>query len=62
LEKREEYIERDLLLKVFRKLEEILREAYYSTPPHISSKSLIERALYISRSMISFLESIKEDD
>lgn len=54
---RQEGISDKTLLRVFYKLENILRKAYYSTPPHIASKTLIERALNITRSMISFLES-----
>ncbi len=47
----------EFLKKVFYKLNNILSEAYHSTPNHISSKTLIERALLITRSIINYLES-----
>ncbi len=37
--------------KYLDKLYDLLYEAYYSTPPYISSKSLIYRALELTRSM-----------
>jgi len=50
--------ELELLEKILVKLENCLREAYYSTPPHIASKTLVYRALVLTRNTISYIESV----
>lgn len=47
----------EFLIKLFEQLDDLLREAYYSTPPHISSKSLVKRARDIVRSILIDLYS-----
>lgn len=55
--KTSEYVDKELVLKTLKQLNEVLTEAYYSTPHHISSKMLIKRALDLARSIESSLES-----
>lgn len=57
----EDRVDNKFLKKVFRKLNTILTEAYHSTPEYISSKTLIERALLITRSILKHLESREEE-
>ncbi len=46
----------EFVKKILLKIEVCLREAYYSTPPHIASKTLVYRALLLARNGISFLD------
>lgn len=43
------------ILKGLEKIENIAREAYYSTPSHIQSKALIERIIALSRNLYSYV-------
>ncbi len=44
--------DREFLERTLNKLDDLLRETYYSTPPHISSKALIKKARDIIRSLL----------
>ncbi len=44
--------DRDFLVELYEKLDDLLREAYYSTPPHIASKALVKKARDIIRSLL----------
>ncbi len=50
----EEY-EVKAILKGLEKIENIAREAYYSTPSHIQSKALIERIVVLSHNLYSYI-------
>ncbi|RLG82918.1 MAG: hypothetical protein DRO40_06265 [Thermoprotei archaeon] len=47
--------ELEAILRGLKKIENIAREAYYSTPTHIQSKALIERIIVISRNLYSYV-------
>lgn len=49
-------IDRELFEKFLHQLNDILLEAYYTTPPHIVSKTLIKRAKELVQSMLSTLD------
>ena len=49
--------DKDFLRRFLEQLDDLLTEAYYSTPPHISSKTLIKRAVELVRSLSLELES-----
>ncbi len=44
--------DKEFLERLLRKMDDLLTEAYYSTPPHISSKTLIMRARDLVRSLL----------
>ncbi|MCD6301371.1 MAG: hypothetical protein J7L82_04795 [Staphylothermus sp.] len=50
-------VDRELVIRFLNQLNDILHLAYYSTPPHTSSKALIKRAKDITVSLLSVLES-----
>ena len=50
-------VDRELVMRFLSQLNDILHLAYYSTPPHISSKTLIKRAKEITASLLSMLEA-----
>lgn len=43
------------ILRALEKIENIAREAYYSTPSHILSKALIERIIVLSHNLYSYI-------
>ena len=45
----------EAILRSLQKIDDIAREAYYSTPPHIQSKALIERIMVLSRNLYSYI-------
>jgi len=50
-------VDRELVMRFLNQLNDILHLAYYSTPPYISSKTLIKRAKEITASLLSMLEA-----
>ncbi len=53
-------LEYETLLRIFEKIEECLRQAYYSTPDHISSKTLIYRALLLARNGVNYVYKLSK--
>ncbi len=51
-----ECLEVEAIGRILKKLEAILRDAYYSTPPHIASKTLIYRALELTMGSRTYFE------
>ncbi|GEM_PF-2537555 len=49
-------VELEIILRGLEKIEEIARTAYYSTPPHIQSKALIERIMVLSRNLYTYIQ------
>jgi hypothetical protein len=47
-----ECIDRELIERFLDQLHDLLIEAYYSTPPYISSKTLIKRAKELVQSLL----------
>jgi hypothetical protein len=47
--------DRVFIERLLDKLDDLLREAYYSTPPNISSKSLVKKARDVIRSLLEEL-------